>query len=334
MQVGLRHFDSLTLDWLAGALRSGGFTRHALARELCERTGWRNALGRLCLSAAAKALPALAERVGLDLPPARDVPDPTVAPAVPAEEVPDTRLACAREDLGPVSLDPVGDAADRRLWEAMMEAHHPLGWARPPGGQLRYWIRSECHGVLGGVGFGSATWQLRARDAWIGWSADARAANIGRIVCNHRFLLLPGVRVYALASEVLRMAARRVADDWETRYSVRPVAAYTHVGPEHDGYCYHRAGWSVAGRTDGRRGAAGTVRVLALEDGWRKVLHQTERRPVGALAGAYDGTTDADWAEREYGRTGHTDGQVRRRIVDMGRAWMKNMGEECSETSC
>ena len=327
MQVGLRHFDSLTLDWFAGALRSGGFTRHALARELCERTGWHNALGRLCLSAAAKALPALAKRVGLDLPPARDVPDPTVAPAVPAEDVPDTRLACAREDLGPVSLDPVGDAADRRLWEAMMEAHHPLGWARPPGGQLRYWIRSECHGVLGGIGFGSATWQLRARDTWIGWSPDARAANIGRIVCNHRFLLLPGVRVYALASEVLRMAARRVADDWETRYSVRPVAAYTHVGPEHDGYCYHCAGWSVAGRTNGRRGAAGTVRVLALEDGWRQVLHRTERRPVGALVGAYDGT-DADWAEREYGRTGHTDGRVRRRIVDMGRAWMKNMGED------
>ncbi len=253
MQVGLRHFDSQTLDWLAGALRSGEHTRHALTRELCERTGWRNALGRLCLSAAAKALPALAERVGIELPPARAVPDPTVAPAVPAGDVPDTRVACALEEFGPVSLDPVGAAADRRLWEAMMEARHPLGWARPPGGQMRYWIRSERHGVLGGIGFGSATWQLRARDEWIGWSADARAANIGRVICNHRFLLLAGVRVHGLASQVLRMAARKVADDWESRYSVRPVAAYTHVGPEHSGYCYHRAGWIVAGRTGGRR---------------------------------------------------------------------------------
>ncbi len=327
MQVGLRHFDSQTLDWLAGALRSGDHTRHALARELCKRTGWRNALGRLCLSAAAKALPALAERVGFELPPARDVPDPAVAPAVPAGDVPDTRLACALEDLGPFSLDPVGDAGDRRLWEAMMGARHPLGWARPPGGQMRYWVRSERHGVLGGIGFGSATWQLRARDEWIGWSADARAANIRRVICNHRFLLLGGVRVHGLASEVLRMAARRVADDWEARYSVRPVAACTHVGPEHSGYCYHRAGWTVAGRTGGRRSEAGTVRVLALDGGWRKALHRVERRPVGALADAYDGT-DADWAEREYGRTGHTDGRVRRRIVDMGRAWLKNMGED------
>ena len=46
-----------------------------------------------------------------------------------------------------------------------------------------------------------------------------------------------------------------------------------------------------------------------------------------ALAGAYDGM-DIDWAAREYGRSGHTDGRIRRRIVDMGRAWLENMGEE------
>ena len=74
MQVGFRHFDSPTLGWLEGALRAGGTTRHALARELCERTGWRNSLGRPCLSAAAKALPALAEHLQLELPPARETP--------------------------------------------------------------------------------------------------------------------------------------------------------------------------------------------------------------------------------------------------------------------
>ena len=122
------------------------------------------------------------------------VPDPALAAAIPAGDVPDTRLTCSLEEPGPVWLAPVGDADDRRLWEAVMERHHPLGWARPPGGQMRYWIRSERHGVLGGIGFGSATWQLQARDEWIGWSADARAANFGRVLCNHRFLLLPGVR--------------------------------------------------------------------------------------------------------------------------------------------
>ena len=327
MHFGLRHFDSQTLAWFADTLRSGEFTRHGLARELCDRTGWLNRRGQRCLSAAAKALPVLADGVGLALPPARDVPDPARAPAVAASEVPDTRLSCSLEELGRVWLAPVGDADDRRLWEAMMARHHPLGWARPPGGQMRYWIRSQGHGVLGGIGFGSATWQLRARDDWIGWSADARAANIGRVLCNHRFLPLPGVRVYGLASRVLGMATQRVADDWESRYLLRPVAAYTHVGAEHSGYCYHRAGWTVAGRTSGRRGEAGTVRATALAEGWREALCDVGRRPVGALAGAFDGA-ELDWAAREYGRTSHTDGRVRDRIVRMGRAWLKNMGED------
>ncbi|MDE0114557.1 MAG: hypothetical protein OXN84_20005 [Albidovulum sp.] len=81
-------------------MRSGEHTRHALARELCERTGWLNALGRPCLSAAAAALPALAKRIEIELPPARDMPDPTIAPAIPAGDIPDTRLACALDELG------------------------------------------------------------------------------------------------------------------------------------------------------------------------------------------------------------------------------------------
>ena len=133
------------------------------------------------------------------------------------------------------------------------------------------------------------------------------------------------MRVHALASQILRMATQRVADDWESRYSVRPVAAYTYVGAEHSGYCYRRAGWTVVGRTSERRGGAGTVRATALEDGWREALRHVERRPVGALAGAFDGA-DADWAQREYGRTCHTDGRVRDRILRMGRAWLKSMG--------
>ncbi len=129
-----------------------------------------------------------------------------------------------------------------------METHHPPGWARPPGGQFRYRIRSERHGGPWRDRFRIGSLAIRPRDAWIGWSADARAANIARVIRTHRHLLLPGVRVCGLASEILHMAARRVADDRESRHSVRPVAACTHVGPEHDGYCCHCAGRTVAGR--------------------------------------------------------------------------------------
>ncbi len=327
MQVGLRHLDWRTLEWLAGALRAGGRSRHALCREPVGRTGWRNTRGGPVIPAAAKALPALAERVGEALPPPRAAPDPYAAPAVPAGAVPDTAVALPLGDPGPVRPGPVGGADDRRLWEAMVERHHPRGWARPPGGRTRHWIRSERHGVPGGTGFGSATWRPAARDAWIGWSPEARAAGIARVVRCHRFLLTPGVRVYGLAPEVPPMAAARVADGWEARCSVRPVAACTHVGPETGGHSLHRAGWTCAGHGSGRRPAAGTAPVLALEDGWREAPDRTERRPIGTLAGAYDGG-GMDWAERECGRPGHTDGRVRRRIAGMGRAWLDSMGGE------
>ena len=58
---------------------------------------------------------------------------------------------------------------------------------------------------------------------------------------------------------------------------------------------------------------------------WRTALQQTERRPVGGWRAPMTART-------RTGRSGSTDapGHRRpggRRIVDMGRAWMKNMGE-------
>ena len=62
-------------------------------------------------------------------------------------------------------------------------------------------------------------------------------------------------------------------------------------------------------------------------DDWKRYLCTRKRPVIGGYAGAYDGQ-DVDWAQREYGRTRHTDGRVRRLIVDMGRAWSQTLGEE------
>ncbi len=290
MRAGLRHSGSRTPGWLAGALRSGGTGRHAPGRGPVGRTGWRNARGRPCLPAAAKAPRVLAGRLGLELPPPRDVPDPAAAPAVPDADVPGTAVARRREDPGPVPPGPVGGAAGRRLWEAMVERRHPLGRARPPGARVRQWIRPERHGVPGGTGFGSAAWRLAARDAWTGWPPGARAASTGRVVRSHRFLPLPGVRVYGLAPEVLRMAAARVADGREARYP-GPSRGVLHprrpgalrIPPSPRGLDRRRARRRAQGR--GRHGAR-----PGAGEGWRGAPRQAERRPVGTPgAGPGDG---------------------------------------------
>ena len=84
--------------------------------------------------------------------------------------------------------------------------------------------------MVGWAAFCAASWHQKARDEFVGWSADSRVANLQRMVNNNRFLLLPGVRVHGLALHVLGLAATRLPDDWEAVYGVRP--AYTYVSPD------------------------------------------------------------------------------------------------------
>ena len=112
-----------------------------------------------------------------------------------------------------------------------MACHHPQGRARPPGGRLRYWIVSSAHGRLGDLCLPSTGWTRGARDRAIGRAANARVENLPRPVRNHRFPLLPGVRVHGPASAAPRLAAGCVAEHWRERHRVRPVMACTCTGP-------------------------------------------------------------------------------------------------------
>ena len=77
----------------------------------------------------------------------------------------------------------------------MMQLWHLLGFSRPPGAQILYWIRRSCYEVIGGIGICAASWHQNARDEWIEWSASARAQNLAKVVCNHRFFTdSPGAR--------------------------------------------------------------------------------------------------------------------------------------------
>lgn len=70
---------------------------------------------------------------------------------------------------------------------------------------------------------------------------------------NARFLLLPWVRVRNLASKVLALAARQVAEDFAARYGQRPVLLETFVEiPRFRGSCHRAANWQYPGETRGR----------------------------------------------------------------------------------
>jgi hypothetical protein len=72
------------------------------------------------------------------------------------------------------------------------------------------------------------------------------------VVNNARFLILPWVHCRNLATKLLGMATRILADDWQQRYNYRPVLLETFVEtPRFRGTCYKAANWICLGETRG-----------------------------------------------------------------------------------
>ena len=166
-------------------------TRSGLSRQLCDWLDWRSVNGKLREIDARKALLAL-EREGLiELPPAQVEP-PQCRQETQAAPPADIQVAGKLEELGEVSLVAVcaKEPALSRIWNVLLDEHHPLGNGPLCGAQQRYLIRSERLGWLGGLAFSAAAWHLRERDTWIGWSPKTRRANLHKVVANSRFLLV------------------------------------------------------------------------------------------------------------------------------------------------
>ncbi len=237
MIIGLRQFSADTVEWFRSACKQGTHARAELTRNLCRREAWLDYRGQPNAAMVRKVMPRLAAELDVALPARRSSP-PTSCRR-PAAAYPDQTLSCSLAELGEVQLVPV-ETADRHRFALMIESHHPERWSRAPGVLLRYWIMSSCRGVLGGLSFGSAGWQLQPRNAAIGWRGDARRAHIDKVVINRRFLILPSVRVDKLASQVLRLALR---------YGDRPLLVYSFTGPGQSGLSYRAAGCRAAERS-------------------------------------------------------------------------------------
>ena len=319
-------------EWIArirATLREeSGITRAGLSRRLCEWLGWRSASGQLREIDARKVLLAL-EREGLiELPPARAIPRQARVRDEP-EDLPAPQVTGDLAALGAITLVPVSakEPERARFWNGLMDRYHELGSGPLCGAQRRYLIHSEHAGWLGGLAFSAAAWHLAVRDQWIGWSPVARKQNLSRVVANSRFLLLPGVRVPNLASQVLGLAARTVVRDWQAVYGFAPVLLESFVDEtRYAGTSYRAANWQRLGETQGRgrqdrhgQAQAGVkgIYVLPLQPDWQQVLRATStelRLPPPC--------PDGDWAEREFGHIEVADGRLRERLLTVARDFM------------
>ena len=287
-------------------------SRRSLSRRVCQWLDWRSDRGHWQEGGCRKALVELERRQVLELP----APCTSFAPRqTPALAVGDTEVCTTLEALGPVELVLIGGhrSHEAQVWRVLMQRHHYLGDKRLCGAQLRYLIRSERYGWLGGLAFSSASWALHDRDAYIGWDEAARRENLRRVVANSRFLILPGVQVPNLASHVLGRAARRLPADWEARYGVTPVLLETFVDPTRfDGACYRAANWISVGQSAGRRdGIAKCILLYPLDAQWREQLCAAAPLRLGALPRPH---APAHWAEEEFGTLRLYDERLKQRL--------------------
>ena len=237
-------------------------------------------------------------------------------------------LECSFEQLGPVEIVAVSEQSrqESRTWTRMMEDYHYLGACKLRGAQMRYFIRSGKHGLLGGVSFSAATRRLSCRDKWIGWSESACRANLQQVVSNSRFLIVPGVKVPNLASHVLGQILRRVSSDWQQRYGYELLLVETFVDPERfEGVCYRAANWERIGQTAGRQDGFGNRKVstgkkevylFALRADARQVLCS---EPKDALKLRGKPIKTNDWVEQELATARIFDDRLRERMYRVTR---------------
>jgi hypothetical protein len=235
-------------------------SRQQLSYRVCELFEWRKPDGGLKDMSCRVALLRMHREGLIELPPPAHQVNPCRSfGRRTAQAEPEALLEAAVHELGELRLVRVERPASG-LWNEYIERYHYLGYKPLAGAQLRYFAYAG-ERLVGLLGYGAAAWKTGPRDAWIGWSREQRRRNLGGVVNNARFLVLPWVRVKGLASKLLAMAARGLGEDSAGCYGYRPVLLESFVEVERfAGTCYRAANWLCVGQTQGR-GKLGDHRV-------------------------------------------------------------------------
>lgn len=229
-------------------------SRKALSRELCRAWDWRQENGALRDMVCRGLMLALHRAGHIELPPVRRVsPNPFLARRRRAVVAVDTSPMTARlRDLVPLRFEQVRRTPEEPLFESLIEEHHYLGYTQPVGEHLKYLVKAGERPVAC-FALSSAPRHLGPRDRFIGWSQEARKANLRFLAYNTRFLVLPWVRVPHLASYLLGRMARRISADWQALYGHPILYLESFITPSrHAGTCYKAANWRFLGLTTGR----------------------------------------------------------------------------------
>ncbi len=344
MRLCGREFSAEVIAQIGGILSANpSLSRCALSQRVCELLQWKSPNGKIKEVSCRKALLELHRRGFLNLPAAAESCFNRSSSKPPPDLMADvSELECTLDELGKISIAPVSSRYSKasKIWNTLVEQFHYLGKGPLCGAQIRYLVESSEHGFVGALAFSAAQWRLKKRDKYIGWTEAARRANLNLVVCNSRFLILPGVHVPNLASHVLSQCLGRLADDWVDRYNYRPVLVETFVDPSRFvGTCYRAANWLHVGQTAAEDTAYPNGKVAKgpkdiylypLRGDWQKVL-STEPKVV--LGNTPQFEAPDDWTEEEFGRVQFFDQRLKSRLFTLAADFFAQPGELIPQAS-
>jgi hypothetical protein len=227
-------------------------SRYELAQTIAENLGWYTASGSLKVDGCVKLLERLESEGILQLPKKRGVSKPKIRSIpITARSAPVADIDCKLRQLDFVKLQAVSAPRDMELWQEYVSRYHYLGYKKPFGYYLHYFIGSD-RGILGCALFSGAAKNIGVRDRWIGWTPVQRMRNLAWVVNNSRFLIFPWVKVANLASHVLGQIHKQIRAHFKQRWGFCPVLLETFVDPQkYRGSCYKAANWCYLGKTSG-----------------------------------------------------------------------------------
>ena len=171
-----------------------GLSRTELALTVCEHLHWQAGSGASRVRLATRLLEQLAEHGIVSLPAKRPRPrGPDRAVALTERTAPQPPIAADLASLRPLRLDAVADRPGFATWQEWVARYHPLGYRKPLGCYVAYFLRDCRERLLGCLLFDPAARRLPCRFEWIGWQDEPYHAHLQLVVRNARFLLLPEI---------------------------------------------------------------------------------------------------------------------------------------------
>jgi hypothetical protein len=161
------------------------------------------------------------------------------------------RRSCDESKSGKLSIR-IAMPEDQTWCEKTLKKHHYLGKADRIGDFMIQicLLDDEPVAILA---WGPASYALRDRDQYIGWTPTQRAERQKLIVQNRRFALLFEKGSYPnLASRILGATTKALPEQWRTLFGYVPLLAETFTDIESfAGTCYKASGWTPLGTTQG-----------------------------------------------------------------------------------